>query len=150
MTGTAWQDRSSADHPGHLLHASAVAYAGHGCVIAGPSGVGKSSMALQLMALGAALIGDDAIWVTPAEDGLVAQAADGSAHAIEARGLGILPAQTALGPIDYAIELLPEPGPRLPPGEKVMLCGRSIPLYRSAATPWLAAGIFQILKGING
>lgn len=42
-----------------ILHASCVALDGRGLLILGPSGSGKSALALELMALGADLVADD-------------------------------------------------------------------------------------------
>ena len=44
-----------------LLHASCVAVAGRAVLITGPSGSGKSSLALTLLAHGAALVADLAL-----------------------------------------------------------------------------------------
>ncbi|MFL4469945.1 HPr kinase/phosphorylase [Tateyamaria armeniaca] len=41
------------------LHATSVAFEGKGVLITGASGRGKSSLALQLMALGCTLVSDD-------------------------------------------------------------------------------------------
>jgi HPr kinase/phosphorylase len=49
------------------LHASAVSLDGNGVLICGASGTGKSTLALQLMALGAELIADDGIWIDPGD-----------------------------------------------------------------------------------
>ena len=42
-----------------ILHATCVAVDGRGLLILGPSGSGKSALALQLIALGAQLVADD-------------------------------------------------------------------------------------------
>ena len=47
-----------------MLHATTVALAGQGVLILGPSGSGKSGLALQLMAMGAELVADDRTIVT--------------------------------------------------------------------------------------
>lgn len=74
------------------LHASAVAEAGRGLLILGPSGSGKSALALELIAYGAVLIADDLVRIVPEGGGLFAEAPDPQATGgpIEARGVGLL------------------------------------------------------------
>jgi HPr kinase/phosphorylase len=80
--------------PPRILHATCVAVEGRGLLITGPSGAGKSSLALRLMALGAILVADDRTEVTPGAGGLIARAPAAIRGRIEARGLGILNAET--------------------------------------------------------
>jgi HPr kinase/phosphorylase len=89
MTGGASAGRTS-------LHATAVIH-GESCVlILGPSGSGKSALALALMArateAGAfgALIGDDRIFVRKAQGRLIASGAANTAGIIERRMAGLL------------------------------------------------------------
>ncbi|HCF25100.1 MULTISPECIES: hypothetical protein [unclassified Novosphingobium] len=58
---------------GLLLHASGVELDGKAIAIAGPSGVGKSTLARALLERGGRLIGDDTLWLTdPANPALAA------------------------------------------------------------------------------
>jgi HPr kinase/phosphorylase len=78
------------------LHATAVIYGESGVLILGPSGSGKSALALALMArardLGSfsALIGDDRVYVRQADGRLVAEGAAGTAGVIERRMAGLV------------------------------------------------------------
>jgi HPr kinase/phosphorylase len=78
------------------LHATAVIYGEAGVLILGPSGSGKSALALALMArakaAGAfcALIGDDRIFVRNAENRLIARGAANTAGLIERRTVGLI------------------------------------------------------------
>jgi len=78
------------------LHATAVIHGESGILILGPSGSGKSALALALMArasgVGAfsALIGDDRIYVRAAEGRLVASGAASMAGLIERRAAGLV------------------------------------------------------------
>jgi HPr kinase/phosphorylase len=78
------------------LHATAVIHGETGVLILGPSGSGKSALALALMArasaMGAfsALIGDDRVFVRKAHDRLVARGAANVAGLIERRTAGLI------------------------------------------------------------
>jgi HPr kinase/phosphorylase len=78
------------------LHATAVIHGESGVLILGPSGSGKSALALALMARAsragafAALIGDDRIFVRKAEGRLVASGAANVAGIIERRTAGLI------------------------------------------------------------
>ena len=80
-----------------LLHASCVAISGRGVLIIGPSGSGKSALALQLMAFGASLVADDQTELTVQGGTLIARCPPTMSGLIEARGLGILRAQVVHG-----------------------------------------------------
>jgi len=67
-----------------VLHATAVAVGGRGLLILGRSGAGKSSLALQLIALGARLVADDRTRVTLGPAGLVASPPEAIRGRIEA------------------------------------------------------------------
>lgn len=81
---------------GMSLHATAVIHGESGVLIVGPSGSGKSALALALMArargLGAfaALIGDDRVFVREACGRLIAWGAANTAGTIERRMAGLI------------------------------------------------------------
>ncbi len=72
------------------LHASAVAVEGRGCLITGASRAGKSTLAIEMIALGAELVADDRVDIRRAGGGLLMSAPAAIAGLIEARGTGIL------------------------------------------------------------
>jgi HPr kinase/phosphorylase len=78
------------------LHATAVIHGESGVLILGPSGSGKSALALALMARAtgagafSALIGDDRIYVREAQGRLVASGAANMAGIIERRMAGLI------------------------------------------------------------
>ncbi len=78
------------------LHATAVIHGESGLLILGPSGSGKSSLALALMAharaTGAfsALVGDDRIFLSPAHGRLIARGTTNMAGVIERRTAGLI------------------------------------------------------------
>jgi HPr kinase/phosphorylase len=73
-----------------LLHASCVEISGTGVVLVGPSGSGKSDLALRLIDGGAQLVADDRVVVERQDDRLVARPPEAVAGLIEVRGLGIM------------------------------------------------------------
>jgi len=107
-----------------LVHASCVAFAGRGVLILGPSGSGKSGLALSLIALGAGLVADDAVHLAPDARGLRATRPPGLPHLIEARCVGLLRAR---GPRSARVVLAVDMGraetERLPPRRSMPLAG---------------------------
>jgi HPr kinase/phosphorylase len=72
------------------LHGTAVAVDGRACLITGAAGAGKSTLAIEMIALGAELVADDRVDLRRAGEGLVLSAPPAIAGLIEARGAGIL------------------------------------------------------------
>lgn len=137
--------RASAQDGARLFfHASAVALEGKGALILGPSGVGKSTLALSLMALGAELIADDGVWVERAQ--LIRP--DTAPPLIEARGVGLLragPICTA-APLSLVIDLSrPEPQ-RLPPRRMTLVHDQKVELILAAGQVTVAAPFFHLLR----
>jgi serine kinase of HPr protein (carbohydrate metabolism regulator) len=72
------------------LHASTVAYEGRAVLITGPSGSGKSDVALRLLDRGFALVSDDQTIVKRDGDRLLATAPPNISGKLEIRGIGIV------------------------------------------------------------
>ena len=78
------------------LHATAVVHGESGVLILGPSGSGKSALALALLARAratgafSALIGDDRVFVSEAHGRLIARGAANMAGLIERRTAGLI------------------------------------------------------------
>lgn len=72
------------------VHASSVAIDGRAVLITGPSGSGKSDLALRLLDRGFALLSDDQTIVRRDGDRLIASAPPQIAGKLEVRGIGIL------------------------------------------------------------
>lgn len=131
-----------------ILHATCVAVDGRGLLILGPSGSGKSSLALQLIAFGAQLVADDRTELTRQGDGLIATCPDAIRGRIEARGLGILATPTVdRVPVTLAVDLGVEESDRLPPRRSVSILGTTLDLVLGSRDYHFPAAVMCYLKG---
>ena len=108
-----------------LLHATAVAIDGQAVLLRGPSGSGKSDLALRLIDAGARLVADDQSELSRRGDVLIVRAPAPIAGLIEVRGLGILRLD-ALGeaPVVLIAELVPADRiERMPPRRTARILG---------------------------
>jgi serine kinase of HPr protein (carbohydrate metabolism regulator) len=91
------------------LHASTVALDGRAVLISGPSGSGKSDLALRLIDRGFVLVSDDQTTVKKDGERLIATAPPTIAGKLEVRGLGIVEMErTDNMPVALAVELTSE------------------------------------------
>lgn len=122
-----------------LLHATCVAIGGRGVLLRGPSGSGKSDLALRLIdasgrahgeeTLAARLVSDDQVRVRREGDRLYASAPPALAGLIEVRGLGIVRLDAAPETeLALAVRLLPAAEiERLPEPRRVEILGVALP-----------------------
>lgn len=130
------------------LHASTVALDGQAIVIEGPSGSGKSALALDLLARGADLIADDATEVVARGGKLWAQAPATLPAAIEARGIGLLKARLAPpAPIAMFIDLGVSATARLPEIQHRHLLGHQVILLHKADGAHVPSALVQYVRG---
>jgi serine kinase of HPr protein (carbohydrate metabolism regulator) len=127
-----------------LVHATTVEVEGTGVLIRGPSGSGKSDLALRLIDRGARLVADDQTEVERLDSRLMARAPAAIAGRIEVRGLGIirLPevSHTTLG---LVVDLVPAKRvERLPEPNSVEILGISLPLL--ALAPFEASAAAKV------
>jgi HPr kinase/phosphorylase len=125
MTGSALAGETS-------LHATALIHGESGVLILGPSGSGKSALALALLAhasaIGAfgALIGDDRIFVRKARGRLIARGAANMAGVIERRSAGLITVRhEPAAVVRLAAELCERGGrwPRMPNDDDSLVVG---------------------------
>jgi len=116
------------------MHGSSVAIDGRAVIITGPSGSGKSDLALRLIDRGAVLISDDYTLLQRRNGALIASAPATIAGRMEVRGLGIIAMPcTADVPVALIIELA-EQVERMPLApEKRRIAGIDVPVIRMAA-----------------
>jgi HPr kinase/phosphorylase len=113
-----------------ILHASCVALDRRGLLILGPSGSGKSALAIRLIALGATLVADDRTLLTVADGRLIASCPSSTiAGLIEARGIGLLRVPAA-GATEIALvaDLAQIETERLPPLRRITILGCDLAL----------------------
>ena len=111
------------------IHASCVAVDGKAVLISGPSGSGKSDLALRLIDRGFTLVSDDQTIVRKSGDQLLATAPATIAGKLEIRGIGIVEIETLQDvPVALAVELTSDLR-RLPDDSRERsILGTSIPL----------------------
>ena len=90
-------------------HASTVAADGRAVLITGPSGSGKSDLALRLLDRGFTLVSDDQTIVRREGNKLIASAPPNIAGKLEIRGVGIVEMETAKDvPVALVVQLTSE------------------------------------------
>lgn len=121
------------------LHATCLAIGGHGVLLLGPPGAGKSGLALRLIdgpgvgtggaALHAQLVSDDQVAVRRDGDALMASPPPSIAGKLEVRGIGVVGLDHVPGiRLSLAIEL--GPPERMPDPRHMDLLGLNLPVIR--------------------
>lgn len=115
-----------------LLHGTVVDIAGNGVLLRGPSGSGKSDLALRLIDRGATFVTDDQVHLAPRDKGLRAKAPLAIRGYLEIRGLGLISTPvTGSSFIRLIVDLVPsEEVPRLPEFGQETLLGKKIPCLK--------------------
>lgn len=153
---------SAKAEPSDILHGTAIAVGGCGVLIRGPSGTGKSDLALRclMLPLGpdqrantSLLIGDDAVKVVADDTGVTLSVANTSfLGVIEVRGVGLFEVPHAPNArLGLVVDLVDagETIPRLPePGETVKICG--VPVRRIALHGFEASAPLKVAMAAAG
>ena len=130
-----------------LLHASCVSVNGNGVLICGAAGSGKSSLALNLIALGAELVTDDQTLIRRENKNLIARCPETISHLIEARGLGILTPPTRSDVArTLVVDLETVQSQRVPLPEAYELFGITLPLFRRAPLDAFPAALYILAR----
>ena len=117
-----------------LVHGTTVALEGQGVLLRGPSGSGKSDLALRLIDSGAHLVADDQTELTRNADVLIAGSPASIVGRMEVRGVGILgvPAVPS-APLRLVVDLVaPDRVERLPRPQFCEYLQCSLPLLALA------------------
>lgn len=140
-----------------MIHATCVSIAGHGVLLRGPSGSGKSDLALRLIEGGAVLVGDDycAYHTESGWDGdtLIAVSRPEMAGVLEVRGLGLVRVgHVKEAPVRLVFDLCPGQTPeRMPPRETVDILGVTLPrLHLDPFQTSAAAKVRLAIRMITG
>lgn len=92
------------------VHATAIAINGHGVLLSGSTGAGKSDLALRLIDRGAVLISDDQTELYGNAETILLQAPPNIAGKLEVRSLGIITTNHVSGvPLRLKVQLIDEP-----------------------------------------
>ncbi len=141
-------DRAVSVPPGEVFHATTVAVDGKGVLILGPSGSGKSALALRLMALGARLVADDRTRVTCANGVLTAHAPPRLAGVIEARGVGLIRVPWLdSAPLRLAVDMGRVEPDRLPQPKSLTISGTALELLWRVDGPHFDSAIWHLIEG---
>jgi serine kinase of HPr protein (carbohydrate metabolism regulator) len=114
------------------LHATSVAIDGRAVLLCGPSGVGKSDLALRLIDRGATLVSDDYTLVQRIDGALRATAPDTIAGKMEVRGLGIVPMPHGDAPVALLCDLFDQVDRMPPEGLSRAVAGLQVPVIKIA------------------
>jgi HPr kinase/phosphorylase len=125
-----------------LRHASCVALGEAGILILGRSGSGKSSLALELIALGAKLVADDQVELYAEDTGCHARAPLVLQGLLEARKVGLIKVDfTEQALVRLVIDLDQEEQDRLPPRRVIKFGAQEVDLILGGNTPNLAIAV---------
>ena len=129
-------------------HGTAVAVQGRGFLLVGPSGSGKSGLALNMLAGGATLVADDRVELHLVEGAVLMQAPAALRGLIEARGLGVLRTEPSRNvPLHHVVDLAAEPAARMPPLQTIDVLGAQIDLINGRNLPNLASALLLLGRG---
>lgn len=130
-----------------VLHASAVTFGGKAVLLTGASGSGKSSLALELMALGGVLVADDRVILERRADGIWLDAPERLRGLIEARGIGLLKVRHAPARAALVVDMDQLETARLPEPRAIELAGVELPCLHKVESPAFAAMVRAYLDG---
>lgn len=134
-----------------FLHATCLAINDHGVLLVGPSGIGKSDLALRLIDVGAELVSDDQTELLNDGQCLIASPPSTLAGLLEVRGVGLMRYSYRAGVnVSHYIELVDDPAliERMPSACVYSLLDYELPAFKLLARAASAPNIVcAIVKG---
>jgi len=127
-----------------LVHGTAVALDNRAVLLRGPSGSGKSDLALRLIDAGGRLVADDYSQLWREGDAILVRAPQTLSGLIEARGIGIIRVDPmATAPLALIADLVaPQSVERLPEPHSETIFGLAIPVV--AIAPFEASAAVKL------
>lgn len=132
------------------IHGTCVAIGGAGALLLGPSGSGKSDLALRLIDQGAELVADDRVALHVADGQLLASAPTGLPPLLEVRGIGLLPVRPRAGGVPVAaVFRLEHASERLPLPDAWQYEGARVPSFHlDPVAPSAAARVRAVMASV--
>lgn len=134
----------------NLIHGTCVDLDGSGLLLRGPSGSGKSDLAVRLIDAGARLVADDQVGLQVRDGAVIASAPAKLRNLIEVRGLGIVPVEAVDdSPVKWVVDLKPlDEIERMPEARTCELEGIKLPCmdlapFESSAIAKLRLALLQ-------
>jgi len=126
------------------IHATCISLEGFGLLLRGPSGSGKSDLALRMMEYGSKLIADDCVYLALEDGVLIARAPSRLRGLLEVREMGVIEVPyeisiQVLGVIDLVDSNKIQ---RLPGHQMEILLGVKVPSYQ--LDPWGMSAIAKV------
>lgn len=131
------------------IHGTVVELEGAGILLTGPSGSGKSDLALRLMDIGARLVADDRVNLGLDGDRLMASPPAALAGLLEVRGLGILAfSHDKKRALDLVLDLDgATPVDRLPEPCEATILGIALPRFH--VNPFEASAVQKVRLAVG-
>ena len=132
-----------------LVHATVAELDGYGVVIRGPSGSGKSDLALRLIEAGGRLVSDDYVSLSARDGTLFATPPETIAGLLEVRGLGLVQVPwLSVCEVALVVDLVAsEDVPRLPAMSWALLCGARV--RRVALDPFEVSAVAKVRLAVQ-
>jgi serine kinase of HPr protein (carbohydrate metabolism regulator) len=133
-----------------IVHGTCIAYDGHGLLLRGQPGSGKSDLALRAMDGGAHLVADDQVRLALRAGRVVASSPPTLFGMIEIRGLGLLRVQADVeAELAMIVDLVsPTLVERLPERRSAMLLGIALPCFAFASFEASAPAKLKLALGV--
>ena len=134
------------------IQATAVSYKKRAILIQGPPGVGKTSLALQLIEKGAFLIGDDVVNIFIKNNKLYCKFKEKLKGIVEVRELGLVAGLkvSKAAPLLCVIRLHEKPSERLPKRKTISLLNKKIPVFDFYACNRTEISVLYAIRTLMG